>query len=127
MNIATDLDAVERLEHPFYPGVYVKVRAIENPRSSSWRKAENNRIKVGRTKHGDHIEQTTQAELLATAGALEGWENVEDDDGVIEFDPEVVRKMARSPKYRRFFEGVRQLVADVGEKNGELQEESLGN
>lgn len=128
--IAIDVKAEEEGEwkdHPYYDGVRVLVRGINCERYRKRHTALLNREKVRRRKLGDALERQERINREALAECLAGWEGVEDEAGnAIEWSLDLAREWATAPKFRRFFDGVRELAEEIGESDAEGREAALG-
>ena len=127
--IMVDVKAQEegqRLPHPIFNGVDVLVRGDQCEKARKRRALLQNRLPQKRRKTGDALLAHEEIERLVTAEMCGGWWGIEGEDGKpIEYTEERCREWAALPEYRRFFEGIRELAAEIGNAETEVHEESL--
>jgi len=129
--IAVDVKAQEEgqwKEHPTFDGVEVLVKSIHSEGYRKRRALLMNRLPRRQRKIGDAVLAQEDLDRDALSACIGGLRGVEDEsDNPIEYSDELMRDWAKNPKYRVFFDGVRELADEIGREDEEAIEESLGN
>jgi len=130
-NIAVNVKAQEEgewKEHPYFDGVDILIKSIHSEAYRKRRAQLMNRLPRRQRKIGDAVlaqEDLDRDSLSACIGGLRGVENEAGDP--VEWNDDMMRDWAKDPKYRVFYDGVRELAEEVGRDEQGAMEESLGN
>lgn len=114
--------------HPYFDGVDVLVRSVHCKAYRQREAALWNRLPRKTRKPGEMAELIRRISQEALAECVLGWRGIEDDAGApLEFDAARAREWAEdhSGRYRRWWEGVRELADEIGQAEDEAREESL--
>ena len=123
-DLIVDVKAQEEGEwraHPYFDGVEVLVRSIHCEAYRKRRATLYNRLPPKRRKHGDAMELTLRLDREALDACLGGWRGIDE----AEYSPDRAREWSIDPRFRRFWEGVRELAEDIGESEASSREESV--
>ena len=129
--IAVDVKTQEEgqwREHPSFDGVEVLVRSIHSEPYRKRRALLMNRLPRRQRKIGDAVLAQEDLDREALSACIGGLRGVEDEAGnTVEYSDDLMRDWSKDPRYRVFFDGVRELADEIGTEDEEAIQESLGN